>query len=108
MVDLEAFIAEQLRTHPIEARIVARIVSALRQAGDPVTSIWDGEEWSAVTTLADVNCVVFNLDECQLVTKSGSWVRLVNGEEWDMLCDYSVDLEQALADVNTWILKEMS
>lgn len=100
-IRLRAFITPGWR--PIEADIVARVFNALQAAGDPIVRVFDGEEDSRVRTLDDVNMLVFNLDEAYLYTDSGRFVRLVMGEEWDTLSDYSVALEEALAPVNEYI-----
>lgn len=112
MVDLEAFIAEQLRTHPIEARIVRRVVSALRKAGTPVVAVWDGEERTDASTLDEINRLVFNLDEAWLMVAGDqhrdSWVRITMGNEWDALTDYTTDLEEQLKPVMDWLMEVVS
>lgn len=100
------FVRREQANRPVEVSIVTRVVNALRDAGNPVTSIWDGEESTDVNTVQEVLDIVFNLDEAILDTASGSWVRLVMGEEWDIICDYTVDLESALADVNEYVMNE--
>jgi len=103
--NLEAFIAEQIKGRPIEAKIVRKVVKALNKAHDPITSIWDGEEHTPVEAgnLDAINMVVFNLDEAFAETASGGWVRFVFGNQWDLICDYTLNLEDALAPVNEWI-----
>lgn len=102
-MSLETFIAEQIAAKPVEAKIVRKIVRALKAAGTPVTQIWDSEEYVTVSTEKEVMEQAFNLDEIYLDTESGAWVRLTMGEGYDMLTDYSVSLDDALAPVRAWI-----
>jgi len=101
--DFSAFIANSIKSHPAEATIVRKVFKALKEAGTPITSVWDGEENTKVGSLQEVLELVFNLDEAFLRTSDGSWVRIILGNEWDALCDYTVDLEDALASVNAYI-----
>ena len=103
--DLAAFVAEQIAARPIEAKIVRKIVRALKAAGDPIVSIWDGEEQNEVRTEADILALAFNLDELGLYTKSDAWIGLVMGEGYYVISDYSVRLEDALKPVHDWIEK---
>lgn len=102
------FTADQIAKRPTEVTILSRIVNALKNAGDPVVKVWDGEEESPVLTTGDVMHLAFNLDELHLYTKSGAFVFLVMGQDYDMLTDYSVSLEEALTPVNNWIDKHMN
>lgn len=105
MEDLKEFIARQIEQNPIEAKIVKKVFKAMAKAGNPVVSVWDGEEDHPATTLEEVNTYVFNLDQAHLYTKSGAWVFLVLGNEWDTISDYNVSLEEALQPVNDWVVK---
>lgn len=100
---LKRFIDTQIAANPIEAKIVRRVVKALRDAGTPVVRVWDGGESIRVSTTRDVLDQVFNLDECRLHVAGGGYVYLVGGNEWDMISDYTLDLEDTLAPVNAWI-----
>ena len=102
--NFQEFINRQIAKNPIEARIVRKIVKALKDAGNPVVSVWDGEEDNPVTTKRDVLEQVFNLDQAHLYTKDGGWVFVVMGNEWDVLSDYTVSLEEALKPVNDYIM----
>ncbi|MEQ6896277.1 hypothetical protein [Microbacterium sp. KR10-403] len=101
--DFATFIASSIKSHPAEATIVRKVFKALKEAGKPVTSVWDGEENTKVTSLQETMELVFNLDEAFLKTSDGSWVRIILGNEWDALSDYTVNLEDALASVNSYI-----
>lgn len=101
--DFASFIASSIKAHPAEATIVRKVFRALREAGSPVTSVWDGVEDSPVSSLQEVLELVFNLDEAFLKTSDGSWVRIILGNEWDALSDYTVNLEEALASVNAYL-----
>lgn len=104
--NFEQWITEAIESHPIEAKIVRKVVRALKAAGTPVISVWDGEDSTPVKTEKEILRLVFNLDSAHLYTANG-WVFLVNGEEWDMLNDYTVNLEDALKPVNDWINKNL-
>jgi len=101
-MDLKAFIAEAIKNNPVEAQIVRKVIKALTDAGTPVVQVFDGEETEKVKTTQDILDIVFNLDEAWLETESG-WVRLTMGNEWDTICDYTLNLEEALKPVNDWI-----
>lgn len=100
---LRAFLDESMAHRPLEVKMVKKIVKALREAGTPVVAVWDTEEEEAVNTTQNVLDIVFNLDEAWLLTADRSWVRLSMGEGFDMICDYTVDLEEALKPVNEWV-----
>jgi hypothetical protein len=86
-----------------EAKVVRRVARALAAAGTPVVSIWDGEQETPALTESAVIEQAANLDHFHLYTASGSWVFIVNGNEWAAISDYAVRLEAALAPVNKWI-----
>jgi len=86
-----------------EAKIVRRVFDALAAAGTPIVSVWDGEESTPATTRKAVVELAANLDMLHLYTEDGSWVFIVNGNEWDALSDYTVNLEAAIAPVYEWI-----
>lgn len=91
---------------PIEARIVRKVVKALKDAGDPVVQVYDTEEYVDVKTKDEVLNEVFNLDEAYLITKSGGWVRLIMGQDWDTVCDYTMSLDEALEPVMQYVMNE--
>lgn len=91
--------------HPVETKIVRKVIRALKAAGTPVVAIWDTEEISYATLERDLMELVFNLDEAWLVTEDGGWVRITLGDEWYAITDYTLDLEAALAGVEAWITK---
>jgi hypothetical protein len=107
MIDFDLFIKESIAANPVEAKIVRKIVKALKNNGTPVVEIDDGEELVPVNGIKEVLDVVFNLDECYLYTEGGSWVRIVLGNEWDCLVDYTLDIEDALRPVNEYIEAHM-
>ena len=104
MSDLQEYIARQIERRPIEARIIRKIVRALKAAGTPVVETWDGDETVKVRTEREVLEVAFNLDEVRLYTEDGGWVFLVMGQDWDTLTDYTMDLDEALVPVNDYIM----
>lgn len=103
-MDLDAFIADQIARRPIEAEIVKRIVETFAAAGNPIIYVVDSaSERTSVHDLDSVNREVFNLDEAFLYPKSGGWIRLTMGEEWDIICDYTLSAEDTLASIHAWI-----
>jgi hypothetical protein len=104
-INLKEYTDEVKRQNPIETKVVHKIYKALRDAGDPITHVYDGDEDTDVTTMASMDLIVFNLDECFLNTRSGGWVRIVMGNDWDCLVDYTLNLEDALQPVNDYIDK---
>lgn len=103
---LRAFIDNQIEKRPIEATIARKVIRALKAAGTPVVSIYDGEEDEDVTTEREMLDIIFNLDECWLHAYKGGFVYLVMGQGYDMIADYNVSLEGPLKPVNDWIDKK--
>ena len=97
------FIDDGIAAHPVEARLIRKVRKALKDAGDPIVKVWDREEMTKVSTLRELFEQAFNLDELFLYTQSGSWVRLTMGEGYDVICDYTTDLEVALKPVFDYI-----
>lgn len=86
-----------------ERRIVRRIIRAVRAAGDPIVSVWDGEEDTPATLERDILAAVGQLDHAHLYTQSGAWAFIVCGNGVDILTDYTMDLDAALTPVFTYI-----
>jgi hypothetical protein len=104
-MDLTTFINEAMTANPVEARIARKVYNTLRDAGDPINEVFDGEEFVKVATQREFLEVLFNLDEVKAYTLSGGWVMLINGESWDMISDYTIDLEDMLKPVTEYIYK---
>lgn len=89
----------------LEQRIVKHTVKALLTAGYAL-SVFDGENDSVVTTENTILIdALMETDEDFLnVYKDGKrigWVRFVYGNDgYDVICDYTVNLEDALAETN--------
>lgn len=107
-MELQEFIAKQIAARPVEATIVRKVIRALKAAGDPVVKTSDGYEEAETSTEKGILSEAFNLDEVTLITESGSWVFLTMGEGYDLVCDHSIDLEDALKPVQDWIEKHES
>ena len=106
-MELTEFIAKQIASSPIEAKIIKRIYEALKAAGNPIVSVWDGEDDNEVSTLEEVYTQVFNLDSAHLYAQRGGYVYVVMGQEWTIISDYTLSLERALEPVNAWVQKNM-
>lgn len=87
----------------IEEKIVKKLIKSLSEHGTPVVSVWDGEIDTKVSTKEEILALVFDLDQCHLYTKGGSWVFLVLGNEWDVVSDYTMDLEESVKPIYEWI-----
>lgn len=97
----------QVAARPVEARIVRKVVRAMKAAGTPWAICWDGESKYGVRTEADMLDAVFSVDEPYLFTETGSWIRFAMGEGWEIIADHSVDLEDTLAPVFAYIDEHM-
>ncbi len=108
----EAFDRAVLRRCRVEERIARATVRALLAAGYEV-SVFNGEEETKRSgEFAEVAGALFETDEdwlrvheVVLPSLGGSrrvgWVRFVYGNDgWDVICDYTVNLEAVLAPVN--------
>lgn len=99
------FITRAIKANPVEARITRKVVTALAGT-NPIVKVRDSEGgYVRVSTVQDVLDQVFNLEWCYLTTADGAWVMLVSGNDYDMISDYTTDLEDALAPVNAWVEK---
>jgi hypothetical protein len=92
----------------IERKIVLRLIDDLLAAGCEL-SVYDGEEQYPWTTdRAAVIDAIMNTDEDALNVRRLSdglsgWVHLVYGNDgWDVICDYTLNIEPLLAGVNAY------
>ena len=99
------FIAQQIKSSPIEARLVRKVIRGMKAADKPIVNVYDGEEHNKVRTEVEVMEQVFNLDECWLVTMEGSWVRVTLGNEWECLTDYTTDLDDVMDPIADFVDK---
>jgi hypothetical protein len=102
---LTPYIAQALKHHPIEAKIVRKVLKTMRNANNPITAIFDGVEDTRVKTNNEALELIFDLDEAVLLTTDRSWIRIILGNKWDCLVDYTMDLEESLTPVNNYIEK---
>lgn len=85
----------------VERRIVRSLVDEILEQGLSI-SVYDGEETHPVTSDREkVLEDLINTDEDYVMVFSGQqkigWVRLVYGNEgWDVICDYTVNLEDKM------------
>lgn len=105
MATLTDWAKRSMAGRPTEASITRRVIRTMKDAGKPITVVFDGGERVQVDGENAILNEVFNLDESYLITEDGSWIRLVMGNDFDIICDYSVNLEQILQPVHEWIEK---
>lgn len=109
-VRARARVQKWIDSHFVEATIVEKMWAALILDGDPIVSVYDEDEGTEdrVYTLDELNAWVSNLDEVQMFTKSHGWIKLVCGETWDMVCDYSARLDDQCPkfhELQDWITR---
>lgn len=100
--------SEVRRRIEVEKRIVKKTVKDLLAAGY-FLAVYDGEEEHPVTdNIKKLHDALMETDEDYLFvfTKDDKeekmgWVRFVYGNDgWDVICDYTTNLEDVLKDVN--------
>lgn len=108
-MELQDYIAEQIKARPIEATLVRKVYKALKAAGTPIVKGYDHEEWVTFETQKDVLNFAFNLDEFGLYTESGAMVWFVMGQGAEGLADYSMSLEPVFQESGllAWIDKKL-
>ena len=104
MTDLTAWAKRGIEGRPVEATVTRKVIKALADADKPVTVVFDGAERTPVTDTNSILNEVFNLDEAFLLTADGSWVRLVMGNGYDIVCDYTTNLEEILAPTSEYCM----
>lgn len=110
MAELTDWAKRSMEGRPTEATITRKVIKALTDGGYTITHVFDGGERVPVEGKNAILNEVFNLDECYLIAANNSpcaefatsWVRLVMGNEYDIVCDYTTDLEQILQPVSDW------
>lgn len=102
MISISAYVQRVIDHNDVEARIALRIYNALELAGNPVKYIDYGEGPVDVNSLNEFMQAVFSVDECYIYANRG-WIRFIIGNEWDCLVDYTLNLEEALAPVDSYI-----
>lgn len=65
-LDIDQQLGQPHARGKLERRIFANLVAHLDRAGFVLSSIWDGEERTAVTTVKSAMELAFNLDECSV------------------------------------------
>jgi hypothetical protein len=91
----------------IEKKIVGRLVVDVLAAGYSIT-VWNGGDEAELTKSSDADAIFKALaasdqDELVIFNKRGSrdgWIRLVWGNDVDVISDYTTNLEKALAAAN--------
>lgn len=94
----------QIASRPVEATIVRKIYRATREAGHPITYVNWGEGDHPVSNVTGLLEYAFNVDTIVLNTDSGSWVLLVMGEGYDLIADYTTDLDTAVDPIIDWAI----
>lgn len=90
---------------PIEAKIIRKVVRALKANGTPVIAVGDGYDEEKATTEQEIFEQVFNLDISWLMCNDGNWVMIVLGNEWDVISDYTLGIEDAMKPIDEYIDK---
>lgn len=103
MTALTDWAKRSMEGRPTEATITRKVIRAMKDAGKPITVVFDGGERVKVDGEHAILNEVFNLDESYLITEDGSWIRLVMGNDFDIICDYTTNLEDILQPVHEWI-----
>lgn len=101
---LSEFAQKSVAALPAEATTVRKVYKALKDAGNPVVRVWDGEESIPVSTRDECLEAVFAVDQAWLYTASDQMAFIVLGNGWDALTDYSVSLEDVLSPVNDYLM----
>jgi hypothetical protein len=83
----------------VERKLVRKVIRTLKAANLPVVRVDDREEILEVNGEKEILDAVFGVDEAWMFTESNSWVRITLGNEWDVITDYTVDLEDVLKPV---------
>ncbi|HCN5947580.1 TPA: hypothetical protein N6Z09_004296 [Escherichia coli] len=91
----------------IEHRIVEKAARCLIAAGYSV-EVFDGEETAqaATTDMKLIKAALYSTDEDYLMAfdttgKRIGWVRMIYGNDgWDVMADYTTNLEDVLTDAN--------
>ncbi len=99
------FINQNMAHNYVEAKVLRKLYKAFKAAGNPIVKVDDTEEVTDVSTLREVQEIVFNLDECFLITEKGGWIRFILGNDWDVICDYTLSLEETMEPIDAWITK---
>lgn len=96
----------------IEKSIAIRLVKAILKDGNMVTVYNGGEkpELKNSTNRKEILKTMnqTGIDEIVLRDKDEKhlgWIQLVYGNDWDLVSDYSVALEEMLKPVNDWVNK---
>lgn len=96
------YTAESMAACPEEAKVIRKVIRALKAADNPVVQAWDGAAYLNVTTEAEIFEAVFSVDNSAIITKNGGGVDFVLGNGWDVISDYSTSLESVLEPVLDW------
>lgn len=99
--------AEQIAARPIETRLAKKIYKTLKAAENPILTVHDGEEEYRVGDLDEFLEAVFSVDILAAFTHSGQFITLIMGQDWEMIADYNVSLEEALKPVNDLVDRNM-
>lgn len=91
----------------VELAIVRAVIQAFRDNGLPSITVDDGEEiHESFDNDNQIVVALFAVDESRLVSGQ-SWVFFVFGNDgWDVICDYSIDLERMMEPIELWIEKQ--
>jgi hypothetical protein len=94
----------------LEQRIVWNLLKVLAGKGFEVVGVHDGEEYTRVASRKAAAELIFNLDDCHVYftfethEKAGGnlrkvWIRLVMGNELDVISDYNASNWHGFEDI---------
>lgn len=87
----------------MEATHLRKAYKEMKKAGNPITSVYDGEEELPVRTMAEMLEVIYSVDECWLKGEKGGYIYIVLGNDWDeVIADYTTGPKISAAMDSVW------
>lgn len=105
MTALDPRTLQSMQHCPVEAKIARKLARELKKAGNDIVSVWyepDGSEKVDVNGENEILNAIFAVDVCWLVTKTGAWMFFIIGNTYDVISDYSTNLEPIMDHMLDW------
>lgn len=101
MFDREEWLARAMKSP--QATATRKVFRACKRAGDPVVSVWDGEDDNPVSTETGAMEVVVSVEFSRLYLESGASILVVGGNEseTDCIADWSAKDDAGLDAIET-------